>query len=100
MDVFLPLIELGQEGRCRVISGQPTATLAAIAPTELDPTSLATYVPFVTSQIDRPLAHLRVLASGSNFWQVAATLYKLSGWIISSLLILTFTKVFRGSSSD
>jgi len=74
LDKFVPLIELGQERLCRVRSEM----------------AVGAGVPFWSPRVvDTP-----------RFWQVAGSIYKLLGWIVSSILVLTFSKTLRRSTGE
>ncbi|UXX83695.1 hypothetical protein [Roseovarius pelagicus] len=74
LDKFVPLIELGQERLCRV---RADMTQAPEVPT------------WSRSFLDTP-----------RFWQLAGSIYKLLGWIVSSMLVLTFSKTLRRSTGE
>lgn len=74
LDKFVPLIELGQEKLCRVRADMREGSDGSF---------------WSANILDRP-----------KFWQIASSVFKLLGWIVSSVLVLTFSKTIRRSTGE
>jgi hypothetical protein len=97
LDVFLPVIDLGQETRCRFRDedGKQVPAFPAI-----DLPTAASPIQDLSASLSKTLSWVDQSAMAPKVWKVGATIYKLAGWIISSLLVLTFTKTFRRSTGE
>jgi hypothetical protein len=102
LDKFLPLIDLGQEQICRVRMDE--ATPVTVPPLPL----LGGDAPIVSMDTVNQVqawgsdvaAWVRDTGRSTGMWQTAGALYKLIGWIVSSLLVLTFSKTFRRATGE
>lgn len=97
LDNLLPLIDLGQEARCRFRDDDkyriPDFPMISL------PTG-ATLIEDMKTSSDQILSWVHQSAMVPTVWKVGVSIYKLAGWIISSLLVLTFTKTFRRSVGE
>jgi hypothetical protein len=97
LDVFLPLVNLKQESLCDVppvpVSPAPGVSKIELGGGLIPKTSIS-----ISNRLEpealTPLPLPPLPLNKSGFWRTAKALYALSGWLLSSLAILTFSGVF------
>ncbi|MBV2361373.1 hypothetical protein KUH32_16530 [Thalassococcus sp. CAU 1522] len=101
LDKLVPLIELGQESQCRVRadeSGLPPFPAMPEPATRM--AGFLPYGPSLNESAGRLIVWTDEALDVPALWHVATAVYKLFGWIVGSLLILTFSRIFRRSTGE
>ena len=110
LDVFIPLVDLRQDSECEIPPDPIPLDVLMRAAGTVDPTIAVETYEWVRALggpdeliFDRQIPPLAIgpvtLATNeTDFWRVSRALYALSGWVLLSLSILTFSGILRPRS--